>query len=64
MAGDREGAISDFQVFIDWASSTNTFPKESLAASIQKRQAWLDALRAGENPFTQEKIEELKNGGF
>ncbi len=64
LAGDREGAIADFQAYIDWANTTHAVSKEALENSIQSRQAWLDSLRAGKNPFTPEKIEELKNGGF
>lgn len=51
--GDIAGAIGDFQAFVDfWADNDEkTF----------QRQRWIDALRAGENPFTPEEIETLLN---
>ncbi|NER98476.1 MAG: tetratricopeptide repeat protein [Symploca sp. SIO1B1] len=51
LTGDREGAIEDFQAFINWSGSSNE--KKS------QRQDWIDTLGAGKNPFTPEVIEEL-----
>jgi regulator of sirC expression with transglutaminase-like and TPR domain len=48
---DKQGAIEDFQAFIqstDWDESK------------KQRLGWIDALKAGKNPFTQEEIEKLK----
>jgi len=53
LTGDKQGAIEDFQAFVD-----KTNDKERKA----QRQAWIKALRAGENPFTEEVIEKLKRG--
>ncbi len=50
LTGDTPGAISDFQTFVDW-----TWDDESKA----KRQKWIDELRAGKNPFTEEVLEDL-----
>ncbi len=52
LTGDKEGAIEDFEAY-----------RTMLGASItrrEKRQRWIDALRAGENPFTEEEIESLE----
>ena len=51
LTGDIEGAIADFQVFVEWTSN-----KERKA----QRQEWIKALQAGENPFTDELLKELK----
>ena len=51
LTGNIEGAIKDFKAFVDWTNDTQ---------ARSQRQRWIDALRAGENPFTQEEIESLK----
>ena len=50
MTGDIKGAIEDFQEYMKKAKDT-----------VQKsqRQRWVDALRAGEDPFTDEEIKTL-----
>ncbi|NEP29834.1 MAG: hypothetical protein F6K49_51030 [Moorea sp. SIO3I6] len=50
LTGDTAGAISDFQAFVD-----STSHDEWKA----KRQKWIDELRAGKNPFTEEVLEGL-----
>ncbi|MEQ9548299.1 MAG: tetratricopeptide repeat protein [Coleofasciculus sp. G3-WIS-01] len=50
LTGDKQGAIEDFQAFIE---STNW------EEGKKQRQGWIDALKAGKNPFTEEEIEEL-----
>jgi WD40 repeat protein len=52
LTGDFVGAIEDFQAFVDWTAN-----EERKA----KRQRWIDALRAGDNPFIDEEIESLFN---
>jgi tetratricopeptide (TPR) repeat protein len=52
LTGNIAGAIEDFQAFVDWTDNEQ---------KRLQRQRWLDALRAGENPFTQEEIERLLN---
>jgi tetratricopeptide (TPR) repeat protein len=52
MTGDIDGAIEDFQAYVDWTDN-----EERKA----KRQRWIEALQAGENPFTPELLEELWN---
>ncbi|MBD1871630.1 AAA-like domain-containing protein [Cyanobacteria bacterium FACHB-471] len=50
LTGDIEGAIADFQTFITWTDN-----EEQKA----RRQGWIDALRAGENPFTLGELKSL-----
>ena len=51
LTGDFEGAIEDFQAFVDW-----TFNDGEKA----QRQHWIESLHAGENPFTPEELEHLR----
>ena len=51
LTGDIEGAIIDFQVYVEWTSN-----KEEKTQG----QEWIKALQAGENPFTDELLKELK----
>jgi len=51
LTGNITGAIEDFQAFIN---STND--KDMKA----QRQRWIDALRAGQNPFTPEELQSLR----
>ncbi|NEQ69542.1 MAG: hypothetical protein F6K21_29440, partial [Symploca sp. SIO2D2] len=51
LTGNKEGAIEDFQAFINWSGSSNE--------EKSQRQDWIDYLRAGKNPFTPEVIKEL-----
>jgi tetratricopeptide (TPR) repeat protein len=52
LTGNIAGAIEDFQAFVDWTDNEQ---------KRLQRQRWLNVLRAGENPFTQEEIERLLN---
>ena len=51
LTGDIEGAIADFQVFVEWTSN-----EERKA----QRQEWIKAFQAGENPFTDKLLKELQ----
>ncbi len=51
LTGNKQGAIEDFQAFIKSADSDE---------GKKQRQGWIDALKAGKNPFSQEVIEKLK----
>lgn len=56
LTGDRQGAIKDFQAFIDDES------KEEIYRN--KRKKWVEALKRGDkidDIFTEEVLEELKN---
>ena len=47
LSGDREGAIEDFTTFVEGAQNdTRKF----------QRQSWIDALEAGEDPFTPDVL--------
>ncbi|MEM7066531.1 MAG: TIR domain-containing protein [Cyanobacteria bacterium P01_B01_bin.77] len=59
LEGDIEGAISNFQNYRDYITQQPDFNGRGSQA-----QAWIDALKAGQNPFTSEKIEQPRNGGF
>jgi len=50
LTGDIQGAIEDFQFFVERTKNNRL---------KQKRQDWIDALRRGENPFTPEELERL-----
>ncbi|HAA29589.1 MAG TPA: hypothetical protein DCE56_20235 [Cyanobacteria bacterium UBA8553] len=52
LTGDKQGAIEDFQAFL---ASTDLNEERK-----KQRQGWIDALKAGKNPFTPEEIENLK----
>jgi len=51
LAGDTKGAIADFTYLVEHAKA-GTF--------VDKRAAWLEALRAGNNPFTAQVLDELR----
>ena len=52
LTGDIQGAIEDFQVYVEW-----TDDQEKKA----QRQEWIKVLQAGENPFNYEILESLRN---
>ncbi len=55
LTGDIEGAIEDFQAFVEWADNRTEYEKRKA-----QRQQWIKALQAGENPFTPELFKELR----
>ena len=62
LTGNTEGAIEDFQAFIDRIDNTEPqtdADKVKFNKWKQQRQGWIDALRAGENPFTEEVLKSL-----
>ena len=52
LTGNLEGAIADFQVFVEW---TNNEKKKA------QRQEWIKALQAREKPFTDQVLQELRD---
>ncbi|MGD1714328.1 WD40 repeat domain-containing protein, partial [Dapis sp. BLCC M172] len=52
LTGDIEGAIEDFQVYVEWTDNEK---------NKAQRQEWIKALQAGENPFTDEVLKELRD---
>jgi hypothetical protein len=51
LAGDLKGAAVDFAYVVDHAKA---------GSFLDKRAAWLEALRAGRNPFTDQVLGELR----
>lgn len=52
LKGNSQGAIEDFEIFIQKTGD------EKLK---KQRQAWVQALRAGQNPFTKEELATLQD---
>ncbi|MBD1861499.1 MULTISPECIES: WD40 repeat domain-containing protein [Trichocoleus] len=58
LTGNAQGAIADFQAFINWVSEEN---QGSDAKEVKaQRQRWIIALKAGKNPFTPEELKKLR----
>ncbi|MBR8835916.1 MAG: AAA-like domain-containing protein [Stigonema ocellatum SAG 48.90 = DSM 106950] len=55
LAGDKKGAIADFEVYIQ--------SKDISAEGKKQVQGWVDALRVGKNPFTPEVLKKLRSDG-
>jgi len=55
LLGETDAAIADFQVFVDELAED-----EDYSALVAKRTAWIAALEAGEDPFTDAVLEELR----
>jgi tetratricopeptide (TPR) repeat protein len=53
LTGDTKGAIEDFEAYI----SSDRAPQRMK----DKRQQWVDALRKGQQPFTQQLLRELRS---
>ena len=51
LTGDYKGAIEDFQMFVKQTDNNK---------AKSQRQAWIEDLRDGKNPFTPQVIEELR----
>lgn len=73
LIGDIQGAILDFQFFVDAIQNNNiklqqqlnTKPKKDNPFTMQlQEQRWLEILQQGKNPFTSEEIEKLKKLKF
>lgn len=76
LTGDFEGAIKDFQAYMEWITKITKKAQvqggiEALQTTLSMRifyiiplqqqyRRWIEALQAGENPFTPEVLEELK----
>jgi serine/threonine protein kinase/tetratricopeptide (TPR) repeat protein len=55
LTGDKQGAIEDFQVYVAWLKENNRYEPNG-----PKRDAWIAALEAGENPFDEATLEALR----
>ena len=56
LTGDSAGAIADFAAAVQWAQTTG-YGQDF----VDQRQAWIDALKAGTNPFDEPTLEALRN---
>ncbi|OKH37638.1 hypothetical protein NIES2119_13110 [[Phormidium ambiguum] IAM M-71] len=54
LTGDLTGALDDFQTVLNTGVFNYSKNKK------QRRQRWVDALKAGNNPFTPEELKELR----
>jgi len=52
LTGDLDGALTDFQAFLDWPGFSGL--------EKARRERWVAALQAGENPFTPEELDALR----
>ncbi|MCB0165030.1 MAG: hypothetical protein KDI79_12435 [Anaerolineae bacterium] len=52
---DYEGAIDDFEYFIEWASQ-----RRGYESAISERTDWITKLKAGQNPFDEKTLAELQ----
>ena len=53
LTGNTRGAIDDFKYYVD--------NSEDDGESLETRKQWIEMLDKGEDPFTDEVLEELKN---
>jgi regulator of sirC expression with transglutaminase-like and TPR domain len=51
LMGNVEGAIKDFDKFVEWTNN-----EEEKA----QRKGWIESLKKGENPLTDEVLKELR----
>jgi WD40 repeat protein len=51
LTGDFEGAIKDFEKFVEWTNNEK---------DKAQRKGWIESLKKGENPFTDEVLEGLR----
>ena len=54
MTGDLAGALADFQAVLDSGEFDESEDNK------QRRQRWVEALKAGNNPFTPDELEALR----
>ena len=56
LTGDVAGAVADFEFAVQWAQEAG-FGQDF----VETRQAWIDALKAGKNPFDEATLQALQN---
>lgn len=59
LTGNPKGAIEDFQAYIAWIDNLPSGSKDDYKDKKSQRQRWVDALKAGKNPFTDEELKRL-----
>lgn len=63
LLGKVNEAIADFETFLEWASRQDDLDEADqaeLQQQCQQRQGWIEALRSGTNPFTDELLASLR----
>jgi hypothetical protein len=55
MTGDTEGAIADFQAFVDWTQVYGGYDTDGTL-----REKWITQLTSGQNPFDEETLTALR----
>ena len=58
LLGDYSAAITDFTTYATWLESAQ--PGQKWEGDLMRRQAWIEALAEGENPFTSEVLRILR----
>ena len=58
LLGRTEEAIEDFEVFLSWLE---TQPEDAQNQYAESRRMWIDVLRRGQNPFSEEYLQSLRN---
>ena len=58
LLGRHEEAIAEFRTFLDWL---RTRPQAEIVRYAPKREAWIDSLRQGRNPFDAQTLEALRS---
>jgi tetratricopeptide (TPR) repeat protein len=68
LTGNKSGAIEDFQAYIQWVdkflkeqTKLSDADKAQLNQLKRERQGWINALKAGKNPFTPEALKKLRD---
>jgi WD40 repeat protein len=56
LTGDYAGALEDFRVFMEWSKLNDAYERYGA-----KREAWIQELEGGRNPFDEETLEALRN---
>lgn len=60
LTGDVKGAIEDFESYLTWDGRPGVKGSTTWNDATQRRQGWIDALRARKNPFTFRVVREWR----
>jgi len=63
LTGDYQGAIEDFQAYVEWSREMESFQTSGMGNDYQesrlKREKWIEELKAGQNPFDEATLKQL-----
>lgn len=59
LRGDVPAALTDFEVYVTWLETEQ--PGFDWQRDLARRRAWIAALEAGQNPFTPELLQTLRD---